>query len=185
MDVTYFCSTDEFRQWLRDNHTTEQEILVGFYKVSTGKPSMTWSNSVDVALCFGWIDSVRRTVDNESYCIRFTPRKPNSVWSNINIEKVENLTKAGLMTEAGLEAYSKRKNEKSGIYSFENDNRTLPDHLFNILAENLNAFRFFEQLAPSYKKAHIHWIVSAKQESTRLTRLYKMIAAFEKNERLF
>ena len=91
MDVTYFSSTDEFRQWLSDNHTKEQEILVGFYKVSTGKPSMTWSESVDVALCFGWIDGIRRSIDSESYCIRFTPRNPKSIWSNVNIDKVEKL----------------------------------------------------------------------------------------------
>ena len=185
MDVTYFSSTDEFRQWLPDNHTKEQEILVGFYKVSTGKPSMTWSESVDVALCFGWIDGIRRSIDSESYCIRFTPRNPKSIWSNVNIDKVEKLIQNGQMTEAGLAIYNQRQNEKSGIYSFENDNRTLDNELETMFSENTPAWNFFINIAPSYRKTAIHWVMSAKQRKTQFSRLEKLIQLSSEGKRIY
>ena len=129
MTPVFFSNQNEFRRWLEENHTTKTELVVGYYKVWTGRPTMSWSQSVDQALCFGWIDGIRKSIDEKSYCIRFTPRKPTSVWSNINIKKVEELTEKGLMTEAGLQAYSKRKDTKSGIYSFENDPAILPDEI--------------------------------------------------------
>jgi uncharacterized protein YdeI (YjbR/CyaY-like superfamily) len=185
MQINYFPSTHEFRLWLQEHHLSHKEIIVGYYKVKTGKPSMTWSDSVDVALCFGWIDGIRRSVDDESYCIRFTPRNPKSIWSKINIEKVERLTKEGMMTEAGLAAFEKRKNEKSGIYSFENDQRELPDEYQKLLKNNTKAYASFEKMPPSHKKAYIHWILSAKQEKTQLSRFMKMIEALESGKRLF
>lgn len=115
--VTFFKTQDDFRKWLESHHEKETELIVGFYKVNSGKPSMTWSQSVDQALCFGWIDGVRRTIDNESYSIRFTPRRSTSSWSSINIRKIEELTKAGLMKPAGLKSFSLRKESKSEIYS--------------------------------------------------------------------
>lgn len=113
MDVHFFKTQEEFREWLMENYLKEKELIVGYYKIGSGKPSMTWSQSVDQALCFGWIDSVRRSIDNESYCIRFTPRKRNSIWSDINIKKIGALTKAGLMTAEGLEAFKHKKEDKS------------------------------------------------------------------------
>lgn len=181
----FFTSTSDFRKWFIENHLTESEIIVGFYKVSTCKPSIKWSESVDVALCFGWIDGIRKSIDSESYLIRFTPRNPKSIWSKINIEKVEALIKANLMTQKGLEAFEKRTNEKSGIYSFENDSRQLPDEYIEILKTDTKAFTFYEQLAPSYKKTYSHWILSAKQEKTQLSRLQKMITACSDNKKLF
>jgi uncharacterized protein YdeI (YjbR/CyaY-like superfamily) len=184
MTPVFFADQIEFRKWLEENHKTEKELLVGYYKVSTGRPSMTWSQSVDQALCFGWIDGIRRSIDEESYCIRFTPRRPTSVWSNINIKKIEELTEKGLMTEAGLQAYSKRKDTKSGIYSFENDQAILPDAYDHIFKANPVAWDFFIKQAPSYRKAVFRWIMSARQEDTRLSRFNKLIQASEEQKRL-
>ncbi|MDO8898076.1 MAG: hypothetical protein Q7V19_10535, partial [Bacteroidales bacterium] len=118
--VTFFETQDDFRKWLESHHEKKTELIVGFYKVDSGKPSMNWSQSVDQALCFGWIDGVRKSIDKESYSIRFTPRRPSSNWSAININKIEELTKAGLMKPAGHKAFSLRQENKSGIYSHEN-----------------------------------------------------------------
>ena len=115
MSAIFFPTSTEFRKWLKKNHARETEIYVGYYKIITGKPTMTWSESVDQALCFGWIDSVKNTIDSESYCIRFTPRKKNSNWSAINIKKVETLTKAGLMMPAGQKAFESRKADKKVV----------------------------------------------------------------------
>lgn len=185
MQISYFASTLEFRQWLEVNYLRSKEIIVGYYKVKTGKPSMTWSDSVDVALCFGWIDGIRRSIDEESYCIRFTPRHPKSIWSKINIDKVERLIKEGLMTETGLMLYQQRNKEKSGIYSFETSVYELSMELENLLRQYPVAFGLFDKLPPSYKRTHIHWVMSAKQEKTRITRLMKMIDTLEKGKKLF
>ncbi|MGG5210066.1 YdeI/OmpD-associated family protein [Chryseobacterium sp. MIQD13] len=184
MTPTFFATKEEFRKWLEENHTKEKEILVGFYKKGTGKPSMNWSESVDQALCFGWIDGVRRSLDSESFSNRFTPRKPNSNWSIINIRKVEELTKAGLMTLEGQKAFEARKEEKTGIYSHEKENIILDpvyEAQFKIYE---NAWNFFEKQAPSYKRTVIHWLMSAKQEKTRLSRLEKVIRESEQLKRL-
>src|SRR6187549_476911 len=118
---TFFATQSDFRKWLEKNHSKATELFVGFYKVDSGKPSMTWSESVDQAICFGWIDGVRKSIDKDSYFIRFTPRKPTSIWSAINIKKVEELTKQGLMQPAGLASFEKRTEGKSRIYSFEQE----------------------------------------------------------------
>jgi uncharacterized protein YdeI (YjbR/CyaY-like superfamily) len=128
MTPTFFKTQEEFRKWLEENHLTETELLAGFYKVDSGKPSITWPQSVDEALCFGWIDGVRKSIDKERYCIRFTPRKPTSIWSAVNIRKVEEFIKKGQMQPAGLEAYENRKDEKSKIYSFENETKELANN---------------------------------------------------------
>ena len=186
MKPVYFNNQIEFREWLAENHADKKELLVGFYKISTGKPSMTWSESVDQAICYGWIDGIRKTVDAESYCIRFTPRKPTSTWSKVNIQKVENLIKNGLMTAAGLEAYNKRSMENSGIYSFENEVKVLPLEFERKFKTNHIAWDFFCKLTPpSYRKMVIHWILSAKQEITRISRLEKLIAASEQQKRIY
>lgn len=184
MDLHFFSTQDEFRKWLMEHYTTAQELYVGFYKISSKKPSMTWSESVDQALCFGWIDGIRRSIDEESYCIRFTPRRSNSVWSDINIKKVENLTKAGLMTAEGLKAFNLRKDSKSGIYSYENEHGGFDTNFANTFKNNTIAWEFFSKQAPSYRKAITIWIMSAKQETTRLARLEKTINASEQQKRL-
>lgn len=180
----FFANQNLFREWLEANHKTSTELLVGFYKVATKKPSMTWSESVDQALCFGWIDGVRKSIDQDSYCIRFTPRKPTSIWSAINIAKVQKLTKQGLMRSAGNEAFKKRKQEKSGIYSFENKTKQLSDAYEQKFKADQKAWEFFTAQAPSYQKTITHWIMSAKQESTQLARLEKAITQSGKQKRL-
>ncbi|MFZ4581321.1 MAG: YdeI/OmpD-associated family protein [Paludibacter sp.] len=175
MIATFFATQSDFRFWLEQNSDSKTELLVGFYKVNSGKPSLTWSESVDQALCFGWIDGIRKSIDNESYCIRFTPRRKNSIWSDINIKKVEDLTKAGLMTEAGLIAFSYRKEQKSGIYSFENKIVQFDDVIADHFKQNKLAWDYFYLKTPSFRKTITHWIMSAKQEKTRLLRLEKVM----------
>jgi uncharacterized protein YdeI (YjbR/CyaY-like superfamily) len=185
MTPVFFQDQKEFRKWLEKNHKTESELLVGYYKVGSGKPSMSWSESVDQALCFGWIDGIRKSIDNERYCIRFTHRKPTSIWSNINIGKVEQLTKNGLMRQSGLEVFNNRKSSKSGIYSFENRPANLNDSFENQFKANEIAWEFFINQAPSYQRTIFYWIMSAKLESTQLSRLNKTIMASEKQKKIF
>jgi uncharacterized protein YdeI (YjbR/CyaY-like superfamily) len=176
MAPTFFPTQTDFRHWLEKNHRTAPELLVGFYKVGSGKPSMSWPESVDQALCFGWIDGVRRSIDSESYSIRFTPRKSTSIWSAINIHKVAALTDSGLMTPAGEKAFSFRKEHKSKIYSYEKEAAALDSDYETQFKNHTAAWDFFQKQAPSYKKLVIHWIMDAKQEKTRLSRLEKLIA---------
>jgi uncharacterized protein YdeI (YjbR/CyaY-like superfamily) len=185
MTPLFFADQLAFRAWLERNHATKTELVVGFHKVATGKPSMTWSESVDQALCFGWIDGVRNSLDDESYTIRFTPRKSTSNWSAINIRKVADLTKQGLMRPAGIEAFKKRKDEKSRIYGYENRPKELPARYEKLFKANKHAWEFFACQAPSYQKTMYHWVVSAKKEETQLSRLDKLIAASAKNKRIF
>jgi uncharacterized protein YdeI (YjbR/CyaY-like superfamily) len=180
----FFSSQSEFRKWLEKYHKLETEIIVGFYKVTSGKQNMTWSQSVDEALCFGWIDGVRKSIDNVSYCIRFTPRKKTSNWSSVNIKKVDELIKQGLMKPAGIAAFNFRKAEKSGTYSFERENSELPESFIKRFKSNKNAWDFFARQAPSYQKTMIYWICSAKQESTRISRLEKTIAESNNQKRI-
>jgi uncharacterized protein YdeI (YjbR/CyaY-like superfamily) len=184
MGATFFETQEEFRNWLEKNHEMQKELLVGFHKVGSKKPSMTWSQSVDHALCFGWIDGVRKSIDRESYSIRFTPRKPTSIWSAINIKKIKELTKAGLMKPEGLKAFELRKEEKSRIYSHEKDPVDLHPEFEKQFKANKKAWEFFINQAPSYKKVMTHWIMSAKQEKTRLSRLEKTIMESEKLKRI-
>ena len=184
MKPTFFATQKEFRKWLAKNHKEETELIVGFYKVGSGKASMTWSQSVDQALCFGWIDGIRRSIDSESYNIRFTPRKPTSSWSTINIKKVESLTKAKLMTAAGIKAFELRKEDKTGIYSHENKPVSLTKTYEKRFKTNKEAWAFFHSQAPSYKKVMVHWIMSAKQEKTQLARIEKLIAVSGQKKRM-
>jgi uncharacterized protein YdeI (YjbR/CyaY-like superfamily) len=180
----FFATQSAFRKWLQKNHEKAAELLVGFYKVSSGKQSITWSQSVDEALCFGWIDGVRKRIDEESYSIRFTPRKPKSIWSAINIKKVEELSKQGLMHPAGLTAFSKREENKSRIYSYEKEISTLPDDFLKKFKANPNAWKYFQSLAPSYQNSAIHWIVSARQEATKVKRLQELIRDSEAGQKI-
>lgn len=162
MTPLFFKNGAEMRKWFAKNHKTEKELLVGYHKVATGKASVSWSESVDEALCFGWIDGIRKSLDEHSYTIRFTPRKPNSIWSAINIAKVEVLTGQGLMLPEGVAAFEKRQAHKSGIYSYEKEDAVLDKECENKLKLNRTAKKFFDAQAPSYKKVAIHWVMSAK-----------------------
>ncbi len=182
MPPIFFPTPLDFRKWLKKNHKKETELLVGFYKVSTKKPSITWPQSVDEALCFGWIDGIRRNIDEESYSIRFTPRRSTSIWSAINIKKVEELTKAGLMMAEGLKAFSLRTDNKSKIYSYEKEETVLDPAYEKLFKKNKLTWEFFSRQAPSYKKQMVHRIMSAKQEKTRLSRLQKIIIESEQKK---
>jgi uncharacterized protein YdeI (YjbR/CyaY-like superfamily) len=175
MKPTFFEKQNDFRAWLEKNHKIETELLVGFYKVDSGKPSMTWSQSVDEALCFGWIDGVRKSIDKVSYQIRFTPRKRSSIWSAVNIQKMESLTKRGLMQAAGLEIFENRKENESQIYSDENAEVKFPVVFEKQFKANTIAWEYFQSLALSYRKHSTYWVMSAKQESTKLKRLNVLI----------
>lgn len=184
MDPKFFKTPAEFRKWLDANYNKKDELLVGFYKTSSGKPSITWPQSVDQALCYGWIDGVRKGIDEASYTIRFTPRKKTSIWSNVNIRKMAELTEKGLMQPAGLEAFSHRKEERSSIYSFENDPIELSPEYEKIFKANKAAWKFFTAQAPYYQRWMRYRIMSAKQEATRRSRLEKIIAVSAENKRI-
>ena len=177
---TFFAKQSDFRKWLQKNHKRETELLVGFYKVGSGMASMTWSQSVDEALCFGWIDGVRKSIDKDSYQIRFTRRKPTSIWSAINISKIEELTKQGLMKPAGLASFENRQESKSKIYAYENAEVKLSTEFEKLFKANKKAWEYFQSLAPSYKKLSTHWVMRAKQDTTKIKRLKELIEDSEK-----
>jgi uncharacterized protein YdeI (YjbR/CyaY-like superfamily) len=179
MKPIFFKSALEFRQWLAKHHLTEKECYVGFYKVKTRQLTLSWSDSVDQALCYGWIDGIRKSIDEDSYQIRFTPRKANSIWSAVNLKKVDQLKAQGLMEKEGLAIYEKRKEAQSNLYSFEQKTIDLPAGYVAIFQKNKKAWTWFETTAPSYKKASIWWVISAKQEATRLKRLDILINCSE------
>ncbi|MEM9685761.1 MAG: YdeI/OmpD-associated family protein [Bacteroidota bacterium] len=184
MKPIFFSTQADFRKWLAENHDTATELLVGYYKVKSGKPSMTWSESVDEAICFGWIDSVRRSIDAERYCIRFTPRRPTSIWSAVNIKKVQELTKAGRMHPAGILSFERRQEHRSEVYGYENKPKKLSPELKKQFMAHKDAWSFFTSQAPSYQRRITFWIMSAKQEKTRLRRLEKAIQLSEEEKRL-
>ena len=175
MKPKFFTNPLKFRKWLEDNHNKKKELLVGFYKKSSGKPSITWPESVGQALCFGWIDGIRNSIDAESYSIRFTPRNPRSTWSAINIKKVEELKKLGLMKPAGLAAYSRKEENNSNIYSFEQRIVQFDLQYEKIFKKNKKAWNNFQLQPPYYRKTVTHWVMSAKQKKTCLKRLNTLI----------
>ena len=184
MQPRFFATPSAFRKWLTANHDKSTELWVGFYKKSSGRPSITWPESVDEALCFGWIDGIRKSIDAESYKIRFTPRKPGSIWSAVNMRNVERLIKAKRMHPAGSKAYAARKEFRSGIYSYEQRPLELVEPYASEFKKNKAAWSFFAAQSPSYRKMMNWYIVSAKQEETRLKRLDRLIKASAKSERL-
>ena len=184
MNAHFFEKPEDFRKWLEKNHGTKSEIIVGFYKKDSNKTSISWSEAVDQALCFGWIDSVRRSIDSESYSNRFTPRRANSIWSAVNIQKIENLTARNLMKPAGIAAFEKCTDSHSKVYSFENDPKMLTPEFEKLFKSNNKAWEFFNSQPPGYKKLNIFRIMSAKQEKTQLSRLEKLIEASESGKRI-
>jgi uncharacterized protein YdeI (YjbR/CyaY-like superfamily) len=169
----FFATSGAWRDWLSANHSGEAEVVVGFWKVGSGRPSMTWSESVDEALCFGWIDGVRRRVDDDSYSIRFTPRKPSSVWSAVNVAKVAALEADGKMTDPGRAAFALRREDRTAIYAYETDVASFDEQA---LRANPSAWDFWQAQAPSYRRVVAHWVTSAKRVETREKRLAQLVA---------
>jgi len=181
----FFAGPEEFRAWLEAHHATASELLVGFHKKGTGKPSLTWPESVDEALCFGWIDGVRRSLGAESYAIRFTPRKPDSNWSAINLAKMEALLAVGRVAPAGAAAYERRSKAKSRVYSYEQrHDAELGPELERRFRAAKRAWAFFASQPPGYRRLATYWVVSARRETTRRRRLEKLIDCSAAAERL-
>jgi uncharacterized protein YdeI (YjbR/CyaY-like superfamily)/predicted DNA-binding protein (MmcQ/YjbR family) len=171
--TVFFDSPAQWRAWLEENHATAEELVVGFWKKGTGKPSMTWSESVDEALCFGWIDAVRRRIDEDSYSIRFTRRRATSTWSAVNVAKMAALEADGRMTEAGRAAFAQRRESRTGTYSYEQGDVALDE---SALRTDPAAWEFWTRQAPSYRKVVAHWVTSAKRPETREKRMNELVA---------
>jgi uncharacterized protein YdeI (YjbR/CyaY-like superfamily) len=184
LQVKHFPSPEAFRAWLRTNHARVAELWVGFYRKSAGKKGATYAEALDEALCYGWIDGVRYAVDSTSYKIRFTPRKPRSIWSLVNVRHVLRLKKLGKMAEPGLQAFAAREQHRTGIYSFEQKRPGLARKHKKLFRANRRAWEFFSQQAPWYQRTAGYWVSSAKQEQTRLRRLETLIADSEKGRRI-
>jgi uncharacterized protein YdeI (YjbR/CyaY-like superfamily) len=184
-EPSFFETPEAFRDWLQANAASTTELQVGFRKVGSGLASMSWSASVDEALCFGWIDGVRKRIDDSAYTVRFTPRKPNSIWSAVNIAKVDALRQQGRMTPAGERAFALRSESKSRVYSHEqaaSAELSAPEQ--RAFQRDKAAWAFFERTPPSYKKALLHWVASAKKAETRASRLAALIGASAEGRRL-
>lgn len=176
-EPTFFATAAAFHRWLARHHATERELLVGFHKVGSGKPSMTWAESVDEALCFGWIDGVRRRVDDETYTIRFTPRKPGSHWSRVNVAHVERLRREGRMRPAGERAFAARDRSKTAQAAYENrEAAKLPAAAVRRLKADPAAWAYWQGETPGYRRTAAWWVIRAKREETRERRLATLIA---------
>jgi uncharacterized protein YdeI (YjbR/CyaY-like superfamily) len=184
MEIHFFETPEALSAWFASNHASESELWVGFWKKETKRASVTWPQSVEAALAFGWIDGVRKSLDESSYKIRFTPRKGKSIWSAVNIGIAERLIAAGKMSPAGLAAFEARQENRSGIYSYEQRGVTLDEPYASELAKNAKASEFFAAQPASYKKAALWWVVSAKKEETRAKRLAELIARSARAERI-
>ena len=176
MEPIFFETPADFRAWLEEHHADRSELLVGFHKKGTGRPTLTWPESVDQALCFGWIDGVRRSLDEHSYTIRFTPRKARSTWSAINIRRAGELIEEGLMNPAGLAAFERRNGDRSRIYAYEQRKQAKLDAAAEKeFRANRRAWAFFSEQAPWYRRNATYWVISAKKEETRRKRLKTLI----------
>jgi uncharacterized protein YdeI (YjbR/CyaY-like superfamily) len=175
MKPKFFATPAAWRDWLEKYHGDQKELLVGFYKKASGRPSITWPESVDGALSFGWIDGVRRRIDDVSYSIRFTPRRQRSIWSSVNIKRVEELTKLGLMRPAGVKAFEARQDNRSGIYSFEQKNIEFGKEQERRFRACPEAWKFFRAQTPGYRRVVTWWVISAKREETKVKRLDRLI----------
>lgn len=184
MKPKFFTTPTEFREWLEQNHDKASELLLGFHRKASGKKSITYAEALDEALCFGWIDGVRKKLNETSFVQRFTPRKPRSIWSNINVAHIERLTKEGRMHASGLEAYARRDPKRTGIYSFENRPKELSPAFEKRFRANKKAWEFFQAQPPYYKRLLIFRTMSAKKEETRVRRLEQLIEVSAKGERM-
>jgi len=177
MEPIFFATPDDFRAWLQEHHETESELLVGFHKKGSGRPSITWPESVDQALCFGWIDGVRRRIDDEGYSIRFTPRKARSTWSAINVKRVGELTAEGLMRPAGVAAFERRSDDKTAIYAYEQRKTArLDKEQERRFKADADAWAWFQAQPAGYRRTATYWVISAKKAETRQRRLERLIA---------
>lgn len=184
MTVQHFASGPAFRQWLKKNHAAATELLVGFYRKDSGRGGLTYAEALDEALCFGWIDGVRQKVADDTYTIRFTPRKPRSNWSLVNVRYVERLTQLGRMQPAGTKAFVERAPSRTGVYSFEKRPEKFPPALAKIFQANKDAWTFFTLQPPGYRRIVMWWVLSAKQELTQMRRLTQLIAVSGAGRRL-
>ncbi|MGH2657644.1 MAG: YdeI/OmpD-associated family protein [Actinomycetota bacterium] len=184
MKPRFFATTARFRAWLERNHDTAAELWVGFHRKGSGKPSITWPEAVDQALCFGWIDGIRKRVDHTSYMNRFTPRKPTSTWSDRNVKRARELIELGLMAPAGLRAFEARRDNRIGIYSYEQRPQELPATYARPFRANARAWKTWRAMPPGYRKAATWWVISAKREETRERRLATLIETTARGERI-
>jgi len=184
MKPKFFSTPAEFRKWLQENHDKASELMIGFHRKSSGKKSITYHEALDEALCFGWIDGVRRKLNETSYEQRFTPRKPRSIWSLVNVRHVERLKEEGKMHASGLEAYERRTPERTGIYAFENRPKQLSPAYEKRFRQNKKAWKFFEEQPTYYKNLMIFRIMSAKKEETQIRRLEQTIECSANGERM-
>jgi uncharacterized protein YdeI (YjbR/CyaY-like superfamily) len=176
MKPTYFRTAAEFRAWLKEHHATETELWMGAYKKGSGRPGITWAEAVDEALCWGWVDSVRRGVDDQRYMNRFTPRRPGSNWSEVNIRRVEELTRQGRMRAAGRRAFEDRQPKAAGAVTYERRHEIeLPPDLERRFRRNNEAWTWFRDQSPSYRSMALYWLMSAKRPETRERRLDTLI----------
>jgi uncharacterized protein YdeI (YjbR/CyaY-like superfamily) len=182
--ILFFPSQPHFRKWFEKNHNKVDELWVGYYKKGTGKPSITWQESVDEALCFGWIDGIRKSIDEESYKIRFTPRRKGSTWSAVNTKRIKELIKLGLVKPSGFEAFNKRDEKKTNRYSFEQKEAKLPAVFEKKIKANKKAWKYFQTLPPSAKRVSTWWVISAKREETKLNRLDTLIKCSEEERKI-
>jgi uncharacterized protein YdeI (YjbR/CyaY-like superfamily) len=176
MKAIFFESPADFRRCLEEHQNSAAELWVGYYKKGSGKLSISWPESVDEALCMGWIDGIRKGIDETSYAIRFTPRKPRSIWSAVNIARAQSLMEAGRMQPAGLRAFQNRREDRSRLYSYEQPSVALDGESEQVFMSNPEAWNFFQTQAPWYRKAASWWVMSAKKEETRRKRLGQIIA---------
>jgi len=183
-DATFFPSAPELRRWLEANHDRVQELVVGFYKKDSGKPSITYPEALDEALCFGWIDGVRKKHGDDSYTVRFTPRQPKSIWSLVNVRKVEDLIQRGRMKPPGLKAFEARDAERTGVYSFERETAELDPALEKVFRANKKAWEFFQKQPPGYRRLAAWFVISAKKQETREKRLGQLIEDSAAGKRL-
>jgi len=184
IEPTFFPTPAAFRKWLAKHHATKDELWVGYYKKDSGKPSITWPESVDEALCFGWIDGVRNRIDAVSYCIRFTPRRARSKWSRVNIGRVKVLVEEGRMQPAGLTAFQARSEIDPEGYSYEQREETLDARYERLLKKNKTAWRFLQAQPPWYRRTVTRWIMSAKREETRERRTEKLLTYSARDEQI-
>jgi uncharacterized protein YdeI (YjbR/CyaY-like superfamily) len=185
IEPRFFRTPAELRRWFAPHHASAPELMLGYWKVGSGQKSVTWPESVDEALCVGWIDGVRRRIDEHRYVIRFSPRKASSIWSAVNIARMQVLESEGRVNDAGRAAFAARRENKSGVYSFEQASIELPTEYAKLLEANRKACTHFDARAPSYRKAVMWWIISAKQEATRLRRLQMLIEHGERGALLY
>jgi uncharacterized protein YdeI (YjbR/CyaY-like superfamily) len=183
MKPRFFKTPADFRAWLERHHADTPELWVGFFKKISGKAGISYKEGVDAALCYGWIDGIKKRVDEHSYTHRFTPRRARSIWSNINTRRMAELIQEGLVAPPGIEAFGRREARRTGVYTFENRTRTLPPPLEKLFKANKKAWEFFRAQPPGYQTLATGWIASAKKDETQRKRLQIIIDASAKGTR--